>query len=104
MGVRGGGQKGGGVREKGNLRRLWVAGFSHWHISNFILLAFILGNAATTACSGRGRTGGRYEGSQPPRDKGPGNTLSGFLVQAPAHLACELKRKCHQKPPVQELP
>lgn len=50
MGVRGGRQKGGGVRGKGNLRRLWVAGFPHWHISNFILLAFILGNAATTAC------------------------------------------------------
>lgn len=50
MGVTGGRQKGGGVRGKDNLRRLWVAGFPHWHISNFISLAFILGNAATTAC------------------------------------------------------
>lgn len=54
MGVRRGGKKGGGVRGKGNLRRLWVAGFPHGHIANFISLAFILGSAATTSCSGRG--------------------------------------------------
>lgn len=42
------------MRGKGNLRCLWVAGFPHWHISNFISLAFILGSAATTSCSGRG--------------------------------------------------
>ena len=54
MGVSGGRQKGGGVRGRGNLRCLWVAGFPHWHISNFILLALILGNAVTTSCSVRG--------------------------------------------------
>lgn len=39
-----------GEREKGNLWSLWVAGFPPLALSNFILLAFILGNAEATLC------------------------------------------------------
>jgi hypothetical protein len=38
------------VRGKGNLWRLWVAGFPPLALSNFTLLAFILGNAETSSC------------------------------------------------------
>lgn len=103
------GWEGVGRREEGKRERQFTAPVGSWlppwHISNFILLAFILGNAAATACSGWGTDRRKMWGLMALRDKGPGNTLWGFLIQAPScppGLGAEEERS--PRPSAQELP